>query len=151
MAAPTKAEIERKYGDILHAERPKNEAILRKYPRMSIADRAKIFAPFASLRGYSDRLMNEDGKLLRQKKVELSEYEEELLSSKLAQIKRGMRICVLYFVADQDDMGYYVKLEGNVIEFDPVFAQMKIEKTTINFDAIADIFGEEIEETAWRV
>lgn len=46
----------RKYADILDKQRPQTEQSLRKHPRMLLQNRAKIFAPFAALRGYEDGL-----------------------------------------------------------------------------------------------
>lgn len=53
---PLCRETARKYADILELERPQNEESLRKHPRMSLQNRAKIFSPFAALRGYDDQL-----------------------------------------------------------------------------------------------
>ena len=48
--------VSQKYADILHLERPEPSA---KHPRMSVANRAKIFSPFAALRGFDDELAEE--------------------------------------------------------------------------------------------
>ena len=40
-----------KYDDIIKLDRPKSDR-----PKMSNHDRAKIFAPFAALRGYEDAI-----------------------------------------------------------------------------------------------
>ena len=37
-------------------ERPQTEESLRRHPRMTLQNRAKIFAPFAALRGYEEQL-----------------------------------------------------------------------------------------------
>lgn len=52
----TGRETARKYADILHLERPQTEQSLRRHPRMSLQNRAKIFSPFAALRGYEEQL-----------------------------------------------------------------------------------------------
>ena len=44
-------ETAQKYGDIIEMERPQTEESLRKHPRMTLQNRAKIFSPFAALRG----------------------------------------------------------------------------------------------------
>ncbi len=44
------------YQDIIKKSRPENPEIRRKHPRMQLADRAKIFAPFSALRGFDDAL-----------------------------------------------------------------------------------------------
>ena len=49
-------ETVQKYGDILGMERPQTEESLRKHPRMTLQNRAKIFSPFAALRGYMSSL-----------------------------------------------------------------------------------------------
>ena len=45
-------ETAQKYGDIIEMKRPQTEESLRKHPRMTLQNRAKIFSPFAALRGY---------------------------------------------------------------------------------------------------
>lgn len=43
-----------KYDDIIGIEYPFENEAMSKHQRMSIEDRAKIFASFAALRGYED-------------------------------------------------------------------------------------------------
>jgi len=56
-----------KYDDIIHLSRPKTNR-----PSMPVADRAKIFMPFAALKGYdeaiedSQRIMNESHEIIRE-------------------------------------------------------------------------------------
>lgn len=59
----TGQETARKYADILPMERPQSEESLRKHPRMSLQNRAKIFSPFAALRGYDEQLAEERQKI----------------------------------------------------------------------------------------
>ena len=45
------------YSDIINLPYPQNDwNFLMKHPRMSMTDRAKIFHPFAALRGHSEAL-----------------------------------------------------------------------------------------------
>lgn len=45
------------YKDIINLPYPRNDwNFLMKHPRMSMTDRAKIFHPFAALRGHSEAL-----------------------------------------------------------------------------------------------
>ncbi|MBO7061221.1 MAG: hypothetical protein J6W54_09050 [Fibrobacter sp.] len=45
------------YKDIIDLPYPRDDwNFLMKHPRMSVADRAKIFHPFAALRGHSEAL-----------------------------------------------------------------------------------------------
>ena len=45
-----------KYADILHLARPKPSHL---HPRMQVENRAKIFSPFAALRGYEEEIAEE--------------------------------------------------------------------------------------------
>lgn len=48
-----KLDTKEKYKDIIHAQRP---PVPEKHPRMTLLNRAKIFSPFAALRGYDEKI-----------------------------------------------------------------------------------------------
>ena len=50
--------VRKKYADILPLSRPEPP---REYPRMTPGSRAKIFSPFAALRGFEEELSHERG------------------------------------------------------------------------------------------
>ena len=147
--------VAQKYADILHISRPEPPA---KHPRMPITNRAKIFSPFAALRGFDDEISNEGATKLLVKKIELSDEEKNNLSDKLLQIKKGMKVVVRYFVKTTENTGKYMSVTGTVVMIDPVYRELKImqdsdRKTVgiekelpvvIPFDAIADLAGEGI-------
>ena len=147
--------VAQKYADILHLSRPEPPA---KHPRMSITNRAKIFSPFAALRGFDDEISNEGASKLLVKKVELSDEEKNDLSDKLLQVKKGMKVVVRYFVKTTENIGKYMSLTGTVVMIDPVYRELKvmqdsgrravgIEKelpVVISFDDISDLAGEGI-------
>lgn len=80
--------------------RPQSEESLRKHPRMTLQNRAKIFSPFAALRGYDEQLAEEKQRTERVTKRILTEEEMSDLSDKLMQVTKGMTITVRYFVED---------------------------------------------------
>ena len=90
--------VARKYADILNSSRPEPSY---KHPRMSLSNRAKIFSPFAALRGYEEEITAEGRDHLRVTKIELSEEDKGTLSDKLLQVRKGMTITVRFFEADQ--------------------------------------------------
>ncbi|MCD8238449.1 MAG: hypothetical protein LUC92_03820 [Clostridiales bacterium] len=144
------------YDDIIDIERPWPRDILRKHPKMSPRDRAKIFAPFAALRGHSDRLGEEDVKLIRCKRTELSEDEAAVLSDKLLQVRKGMTVTLTYFQPETEDgeIGFNITAAGTVTGIDVIYRTLKIntgrtnEKSfiddVIKFDDLLDISGSEI-------
>ena len=147
--------VAQKYSDILHLSRPEPPV---KHPRMALSNRAKIFSPFAALRGFDDEISREGASKLLVKKVELSDEEKNNLSDKLLQVKKGMMVVVRYFVKTSESTGKYISLTGTVVMIDPVYCELKvmqdgdrkavgIEKVlpvVIPFDDISDLAGEGI-------
>ncbi len=58
--------VQYKYADLLPLSRP--DPIK---PRMTAQNRAKIFSPFAALRGYEDEIASEEKGHLKVKRIEL--------------------------------------------------------------------------------
>lgn len=147
--------VAEKYADILHSSRPEPPI---KHPRMSIANRAKIFSPFAALRGFEEEISDEGASKLLVKKVELSDEEKNELSNRLLQVKKGMRVTVRYFVHVTAVAGQYVSMTGTVPLIDPVYSELRLMPETIQktigigkglaavipFDDICEITGEGI-------
>ena len=104
-----------KYDDILYL--PHHVSPTRK--RMTMAERAAQFSPFAALAGY-DEAVRETGRVVGQR-VELSEDEKAVLDRKqqiiLAALERGERpeVTITYFQPDRKkDGGEYVRYTGIV-------------------------------------
>ena len=146
--------VAQKYADILHLSRPEPPV---KHPRMALSNRAKIFSPFAALRGFDDEISSEGASKLLVKKVELSD-EKNTLSDKLLQVKKGMKVVVWYFVRTTENTGKYISMTGTVVMIDPVYRELKVMQDSdrkavgiekefpviIPFDDIADLAGEGI-------
>lgn len=94
-------ETARKYADIIGMERPQTAESLRRHPRMTLQNRAKIFSPFAALRGYEEQLAEEKQRTERVPKKMLTEEEMSALSDRLMQVRKGMTITVQYFEEDR--------------------------------------------------
>ena len=119
---------EEKYKDIIDKHWDDNPAFFERHPRMPLEERAKIFAPFATLRGHGERLSQEVDALLRSERMELSEEETANLSDRLRQLKKGMEATIVYFTPDSDegDLGYYVSVSGTIMEVDSIHQMVKI-------------------------
>ena len=144
-------ETAKKYADIIHRERPVSEESLCKHPRMLLENRAKIFSPFAALRGYEQKIAAEGVKMQRVEKQILSEEETEKLSQKLNQIVKGMYLTVTYFKGDSEEQesssfGFYQELTGKVETIDPIEQTIRIDGITVKFEDIFDVAGEMIRE-----
>lgn len=144
-------ETARKYADILAESRPDGEESCRKHPRMTLQNRAKIFSPFAALRGYDEELAEEKQRVERVTKKFLTEEVIEDLSNRLLQVNKGMKVKAVWFREDtahpqQPPVGVYVATEGRVESVDPLYHILRIGDTAIAFEDLLELSGDEIIE-----
>ena len=142
-------ETAQKYGDILEMERPQTEESLRKHPRMTLQNRAKIFSPFSPLRGYDEQLAAEKQRTERVAKRILTEEEISALSDRLMQVTKGMTITVRYFKEDTAHpevpaVGNYITLTGKADRIDPVFRTLQVGDIVVPFEDLVEVSGEGI-------
>lgn len=102
--------VQKKYGNILYAVRPE---LPQGHPRMDIQNRAKIFSPFAALRGYEDEIRSETREHLKGSRIEVSDEEKEKISSQIQKLAKGTRVSIRYF-----SDGFYEDIEGTVVKMD---------------------------------
>lgn len=144
--------VRQKYADILPLSRP--EPIK---PRMTTLNRAKIFSPFAALRGYDEEIADQDRVQRLVPKADLTDEDKDRLSDRLLQVKKGMTVAIRYFHVDTvyAPLGAYETLTGTVAKIDPVYREINIqagtatalEKTspvTISFDDLVQVTGDGI-------
>ena len=124
------------YDDIIDLPRP----ISSNRRRMSVSDRAAQFAPFSALTGYGDTV--NEVKRLTHERIELDEYEKELIDRKLQylfdNVKAMPKVKITYFINDSKKSGgEYVTAEGRVEKIDD-YERMVIlsDERTINIDEI---------------
>ena len=118
MVPPTVA----RYGNIIFQDRPTHDGDVfsRKHPKMSQLNRAKIFAPFAALVGFDERVHRKEINYVA--KHELDADEEWELNHRLyelhymtanSKLARANMICISieYFVVctDEENDAYQVK------------------------------------------
>lgn len=120
--------VQMKYADLLSLSRP--DPIK---PRMSISNRAKIFSPFAALRGYEDEIASEGKAHLRGKRIELSEEQKELLGNRIGQLRKSQSVKIKYFTD-----GYYEELPGKVDSVDAINKELKI------YTGVTNAIGKEL-------
>lgn len=120
--------IQSKYADLLPLSRP--EPIR---PRMTAQNRAKIFSPFAALRGYEEEIASEGKDHLKGKRIELSEEQKEILGNKISQLRKGLSVKVKYFTD-----GYYEELPGKVDSVDAINKELKI------YTGVTNAIGKEL-------
>ena len=119
--APIPAEF--KYMDVFLKSRPRHQTMdpfWFRHPSMDVAKRAKIFAPFDALRGFSAAIIAKDA--LYEAKRELSEEDKIVLNQKLSVLseltrnskaagKNHVTVSVTYFVpcTDRNNESYRIR------------------------------------------
>lgn len=98
-------------------------------------DRAKQFIPFDALKGFREALLEKERILTE--KSDLSEDMTDNINRTLQQLSEGMTVCVVYF-----HDGEYQKRTGPVSSFDKTGRTFTIERTSIAFDDIYDLYIE---------
>ena len=127
-----------KYGNIINMERPVHNGDLfsRRHPKM--LNRAKLFAPFAALVGFEDRVRNKEIEYVARHL--LSEEQETRINVVLNRISRGDRVSVKYFelCAEHEKeafrrLGQYKTISGCVRWVDAVGQRLVLDEITIDF------------------
>lgn len=130
-----------KYDDILHL--PHHVSPTR--PRMSMAERAAQFSPFAALTGH-DEAIRETGRVTAGK-IELGEDEKAVLDQKqrlvLAALERGEQplVTATYFQPDRKkEGGQYVTVTGAVKKIDEAAGCLRLtDERTILFNSLLEM------------
>ena len=148
--------VERKYREAFARGRPQHEScdeFSLRHPKMPLGQRAKIFAPFAALSGFEERI---EAKLERYvEKRELSEEEQEALERALAALYERTRragsapvyAAVTYYLPCPDEQheayglrGSYETAAGRVRRVDPLLSKtLQIGERRLAFADLAAI------------
>lgn len=106
----------------------------RPRKRMPISERAKIFAPFAALKGLNEALKEKEK--IRVAKKELSEDMAEELNTALKALSIGDIATVVYY--NNTEMQYF-QLTGNISKIDTLNRIIQINFKKIPFDDLLKI------------
>ena len=155
--------MDNEYRRALSHGRPKHgrcDDFSLKHPRMLLSQRAKIFSPFAALKGFEDAI---DEKVqVYVEKRELNDEEQEALETALSRLhdltanlraakENRVTATVTWFVpcADENHEAYgrrgsYERYTGTVWKIDPILTKsLLIGDRTIEFSELAEIVIQE--------
>lgn len=100
--------------------------------KMTAADRAKQFMPFAALKGLPAALAAREKIIVP--KIELSEERCQELDFKMHRLKQGQMVTVVYYYK-----GEYIKITGMVSRIEETSRLLQIVNTKIPFEDILEI------------
>lgn len=145
------AKATHKYDDIIQMEYPLKSSDKIKHSRMSVEDRAKIFAPFAALKGYEEAIAAKQKIVVP--RIELSEEAKEELDLQLGRIERLLMkgehpiITVVFFKeykVNIEDGGEYLQFTGMAAKFNRTSRILQIVEKRLWLEDIYSIEGEDI-------
>ena len=123
------------YQDIIHLSRP-----FSNHPKMAIANRAKLFTPFAALRGFDIEILTQEQDRLLMPQISLASDREEEIYRVLNGLHQGDWATVTYFVPvkhiAQQLLGEYTVVSGEVKRVDDVEQLLVLENCPIPFGNI---------------
>lgn len=131
-----------KYKDIINLP----HHVSKKYPQMSLKDRAAQFGAFAALTGYQDEIKETERITIN--RIELDEEEKLNLNNKLKliqdNIQNNPRVKIKYFVPDvKKDGGKYIEVFGKILKVDEYKREIIMQdKTKIPIREIIEIKDE---------
>lgn len=130
------------YEDIIDKDRP-----VSKRARMSVADRAKIFSPFAALKGFEEAI--EKKNIIIKPRTELSEEEKEELDVRFNKIEEMLNkgehpiVTVIYFIKARDtEEDICLQKTGIVAKVNIESRYIQIVDEKISFEDLYSISGE---------
>ncbi|MDF2487072.1 MAG: hypothetical protein K0R46_3240 [Herbinix sp.] len=144
--------ITHKYDDIINIDYPLKSSDVIKHPRMQVEDRAKIFAPFAALKGYEEAIAGKQKIVVP--RIEMSEEAKEYLDLQMGKIEgmllSGLHpiITVVYYQEDKvsnEAGGVYIRFTGMVVKFDQTSRILQIVEKRLRLDDIYGIEGEDLD------
>ena len=125
------------YDDIIDLPHPTSE----RHPRMSMANRAAQFSPFAALTGYEDAVRETARPTSR--KAELTEEEKTILDAKLQLLaeRAGGEVPFIYFQPDsRKEGGAYFTVTGEVKKMNGLVREVVLtDGRRVPMDDILDI------------
>ena len=123
------------YQDIIHLSRP-----FSNHPKMAIANRAKLFTPFAALRGFDIEILTQEQDRLLMPQISLPSDREEEIYRVLNGLHQGDWATVTYFVPVKHIagqlLGEYTVASGAVKKVDDVEQILVLDGCPIPFSTI---------------
>ena len=121
------------YEDIINMDRP-----VIKIPGMEVAHRAKIFAPFAALKGFEECVR--DKEVLYEIRRTLSDDQNERLNQYFCTLQNGDLVTVTYFKPSSSDemIGQYITIEGT-LGFTKIPTRIQIDDIQIEINDLIEI------------
>ncbi|CCX38095.1 uncharacterized protein BN452_00155 [Clostridium sp. CAG:1013] len=132
------------YGDMIHLSRP-----ISRHPKMSVENRAKLFAPFSALRGFDIEILTKEQDRMLVSRVTLGTDQQELIRHRLNDLRSGQRVTVTCFALAKElegiSLGEYVTQTGQVRRVDDFYQVLVLDNGVVAFEDIRELEVQNVE------
>lgn len=132
------------YGDMIHLSRP-----ISRHPKMSVENRAKLFAPFSALRGFDIEILTKEQDRMLVSRVTLGTDQQELIRHRLNDLRSGQRVTVTHFALARElesiPLGEYVTQTGQVRRVDDFYQVLVLDNGVVAFEDIRELEVQNVE------
>jgi hypothetical protein len=132
------------YGDMIQLSRP-----ISRHPKMSMENRAKLFAPFSALRGFDIEILTKEQDRLLVSRVTLGTDQQELIRHRLNDLRSGQRVTVTHFALARElesiPLGEYVTQTGQVRRVDDFYQVLVLDNGVVAFEDIRELEVQNVE------
>lgn len=132
------------YGDMIHLSRP-----ISRHPKMSVENRAKLFAPFSALRGFDIEILTKEQDRMLVSRVTLGTDQQELIRHRLNDLRSGQRVTVTCFALAKElegiSLGEYVTQTGQVRRVDDFYQVLVLDNGVVAFEDIRELEAQNVE------
>ena len=126
------------YRDMIYLSRP-----LSRHPKMSVENRAKLFAPFSALRGFDIEILTKEQDRLLAARVALEADQQEQVRQTLSGLRKGQQVTVTHFALvkelDGIPLGEYVTQRGKVRRVDDFYQVLVLDTGPVAFEDIREL------------
>lgn len=132
------------YQDIIHLSRP-----LSKHPKMAVANRAKLFTPFAALRGFDIEIISQEQDWLLVPQITLADDQRDAIWHNLNALQKEDWAVITRFTPvktiENQVFGEYSVVSAPVIKVDDVSQLLVVQGAAIPFEDIYQLVVQKVE------
>lgn len=135
------------YQDIIHLSRP-----LSKHPKMAVANRAKLFSPFAALRGFDIEILTQEQDRLLVPQITIADDQRDTIWHNLNALQKDDWVIITRFnpvkTIENQVLGEYSVVSGPVIKVDDVSQLLVVQAAAVPFEDLYQLVVQKVEGDA---
>lgn len=132
------------YQDIIHLSRP-----LSKHPKMAVANRAKLFTPFAALRGFDIEIISQEQDWLLVPQITIADDQRETIWHSLNALQKDDWAIITRFTPvktiENQVLGEYSVVSGPVVKVDDISQLLMVQGAAVPFEDIYQLVVQKVE------